>query len=120
MKSLQLFLLSLVLAALSLRASAADDAAGKIRILVVTGGHDFEQEPFFKLFKENPEVSFKAVEHPNTHAFLKPDAAKNWDVLVLHHMHQEISDEPKADFLARLHEGKGLVVVHHAIADYQD
>src|SRR5260370_24139357 len=34
-------------------------------------------------------------------------------------MHQEIIDEAKADFLARLHQGKGLVVLHHAIASYQ-
>jgi type 1 glutamine amidotransferase len=100
----------------------ADSSGGspdKIRVLVVTGGHDFEQEPFFKLFKDNPEINFRAVEHPKAHALLKADAAKEYDVLVFYDMHQEISDEAKADFLARLKEGKGLVVLHHAIADYQ-
>ena len=92
---------------------------GKIRVLVVTGGHDFEPEPFFKLFKDNPEISFHAVEHPNAHTLLKADAAKDYDVLVLYDMHQEITEEAKADFIARLKEGKGLVVLHHAIADYQ-
>jgi len=91
----------------------------KIRVLVVTGGHDFENEPFFKLFKDNPEINYRAVEHPKAHALLKADAAKEYDVLVFYDMHQEISDEAKADFLARLKEGKGLVVLHHAIADYQ-
>src|SRR5262249_41703863 len=38
---------------------------------------------------------------------------------VFYDMHQEITPEAKADFLARLKEGKGLVVLHHAIADYQ-
>lgn len=107
---------------ISLCALHADSSAGtaeKIRVLVVTGGHDFEQEPFFKLFKDNPEISYRAVEHPNAHAELKADAAKDYDVLVFYDMHQEISQEAKADFLARLKEGKGLVVLHHAIADYQ-
>lgn len=91
----------------------------KIRVVVVTGGHDFEREPFLKLFKDNPDITFKAVEHPNFHALLKADAAKDYDVLVFYDMYQPISEEAKADFLARLKEGKGLVVLHHAIADHQ-
>jgi type 1 glutamine amidotransferase len=99
--------------------SPAAESAGKLRVLVVTGGHDFEQEPFFKVFKDNPGITYQAVEHPKAHAFLKSDAAKQYDVLVLYDMYQDISDEAKADFLARLKEGKGLVVLHHAIASYQ-
>ena len=109
----------LVILLSSVSAIAADSSANKIRVLVVTGGHDFEQEPFFKLFKDNPEISYRAVEHPNAQALLKADASKDYDVLVFYDMHQEISEEAKADFLARLKEGKGLVVLHHAIADYQ-
>ena len=98
---------------------SGEKPAGKIRVLVVTGGHDFEREPFFKLFKDNPDISYQAAEHPNAHALLTAEAAKQWDVLVLYDMHQQITQEAKADFVARLKEGKGLVVLHHAIADYQ-
>jgi len=91
----------------------------KIRVLVVTGGHDFEHDPFLKLFSANSGITFRAVEHPNAHALLKPEPAKGWDVLVTYDMHQEITDDAKADFLARLRDGKGLVVLHHAIASYQ-
>ncbi len=103
-----------------LSADLTPESSGKTRVLVVTGGHGFEQEPFFKLFKDNPEITYRAVEHPKAHALFTADAAKAWDVLVLYDMHQGISDQAKADFVARLKEGKGLVVVHHAIADYQD
>jgi type 1 glutamine amidotransferase len=102
--------------------SAADqpgNGQGKTRVLVVTGGHAFETNRFFQVFKDNPDISFRTVQHPNAHALLKTDAAKDWDVLVLYDMHQEITDEAKADFVARLKEGKGLVVLHHAIASYQ-
>ena len=92
----------------------------RIRVLVITGGHGFEKAPFFKLFEDNPDISFQAVEHPHAHALFKADAAKEYDVIVLYDMHQEITDEAKADFVARLKEGKGLVVLHHAIADYQE
>jgi type 1 glutamine amidotransferase len=101
-------------------AQPAKEAPGKIRVMVFTGGHDFEKEPFFKLFKDDPEITYQAVEHPNAHAQLTAEAAKQWDVLVLYDMHQEITEEAKADFVARLKEGKGLVVVHHAIASYQE
>lgn len=94
-------------------------AGNPISVLVVTGGHDFEADPFFKLFKDNSEITYRAVEHPNAHALLKAEAAKRYDVLVLYDMYQPISEEAKADFVARLKEGKGLVVLHHAIASYQ-
>jgi type 1 glutamine amidotransferase len=107
----------------SLHLTAAEPqtgSPGKIRALVVTGGHDFEAEPFFKLFKDNPQISFQAVEHPKAHAWLKAEAAKAYDVLVVYDMHQEISEDAKVDFIARLKEGKGLVALHHAIASYQN
>ena len=100
---------------------AADPSQGQqIRVLVVTGGHDFEKEPFFKLFQDNSDITFHAVEHPNAHERLKSDAARAYDVLVLYDMWQAITEEAKADFVQRLKEGKGLVVLHHGIASYQE
>jgi uncharacterized protein len=112
-------LLVLLLWALPLMAGSPKPLSQKIRVLLVTGGHGFEKEPFFKVFQDNPDITCQAVEHPNAHALLKAEAAKQWDVLVLYDMHQEITPEAKADFVARLKEGKGLVVLHHAIANYQ-
>jgi type 1 glutamine amidotransferase len=108
----------LLIAGSVLAADSAQKPAGKVRVLLVTGGHDFEKEPFFKVFKDNPDISYQAVEHPNAHALLSAEAAKKWDVLVMYDFNQQISDESKADFVARLKEGKGLVVLHHAIATY--
>jgi uncharacterized protein len=106
-------------ASLCIAADPAQKAPDKIRVLVVTGGHGFEKEPFFKLFQDNPDITYQAAEHPNAHKLLTAEAARQWDVLVLYDMHQDITPEAKADFVARLKEGKGLVVLHHAIANYQ-
>jgi uncharacterized protein len=114
------FALTVLLGTAKCFGAPAAKSAGKVRVLVVTGGHDFEKEPFFKLFKDNPDITFQAAVHPNAHALLSAEAAKQWDVLVLYDMHQEITDAAKAEFVARLKEGKGLVVLHHAIANYQD
>ena len=88
-------------------------------MLLVTGGHGFEKKPFFKMFQDNPEITYEAAEHPNAQKLFAAEAAKAWDVLVLYDMHQPITEDAKADFVARLKEGKGLVVLHHAIANYQ-
>jgi type 1 glutamine amidotransferase len=102
------------------RSAAAQAAAsGKIRVLVVVGGHDFETNQFHQMFRDNPDVSHRAVTHPNAHALWKADAAKEWDVMVCYDMWQDIAEEAQADLLARLKEGKGLVSLHHSLANYQ-
>jgi uncharacterized protein len=93
---------------------------GKIRVLLVTGGHGFERKGFFQLFETNSEISLQTVEHTNLAPLLKADAAKQYDVLVLYDYWQPISEDMKSDFVARLKGGKGLVVLHHALCSYQD
>jgi uncharacterized protein len=105
-------------------------AGEKTRVLLVTGGHPFERPQFFKMFEDNANITFQAVEHPDPktqpnaadpfYPLLKAEAAKSYDVIVCYDMWQKITDEAKADFLKLLQEGKGLVVLHHAIANYQD
>jgi type 1 glutamine amidotransferase len=94
-------------------------AADPIRVLLVVGGHDYQTNQFHQLFEQNPEVTFRVVEHPHAHAWLEPDRAADYDVLVLYDMWQPISEESKAHFVARLAEGKGLVALHHSLASYQ-
>lgn len=115
------FLLFLAAAALafSMFTSGAAEAQKKTRVLIITGGHDFEQPQFFQMFKDNPDITFEALEHPKAHAALTAEKAKNYDVVLLYDMWQDISETAKADFLALLKAGKGLVVMHHAIASYQ-
>jgi hypothetical protein len=96
---------------------AADD--GKIRVLIMSGGHDFETNQFFDMFRDNAAITFEAVTHPNAHRKLRPEAAKAFDVLVLYDMWQAITDEAKADLVDFLKSGKGLVSLHHSIANYQ-
>jgi uncharacterized protein len=110
--------LGLLLSPAHLTAASPRPLSPKIRVLVVTGGHPFEKEPFFKLFEDNPDITYQAVEHPNAHALLKAAAARQYDVIVTYDFNQKISEEAKADFVARLKDGKGLVVLHHAIVAY--
>jgi type 1 glutamine amidotransferase len=107
-------------AALLTAPSTPAAAAPKIRVLLVTGGHGFEREPFFQIFKDNPQITFEAVEQPKAQASFEPAAGARYDVIVLYDFWQPITLETKTNFLARLQEGKGLVALHHCLANYQD
>jgi hypothetical protein len=102
------------------RADEPSNSAGKIRVLIVTGGHDFDADAFFAVFKNNPDITYQWVEHPKAQAWFKADAAKQYDVVLAYDNYQEISDEAKADFVSLIKGGKGLVVVHHGIGSYLD
>ena len=111
---------AIVLAALCAFQPATARAAEKIRLLIVSGGHDFDTNQFFQVFKDNPAVTFVAATHPNAHKLLRPESAANFDVLVLYDMWQKIDTEGKTNFVNFLKSGKGLVSMHHSIANYQD
>jgi len=101
---------------------AADQASatGKIRVLLVTGGHAFEREPFLAMFNSFTNVTFQYVEHPKAHDLFAPEAASRYDILVLYDMWKTIDDAVRTNFVNLLKRGKGLVVLHHAIANYND
>jgi type 1 glutamine amidotransferase len=90
----------------------------KIRVLLVHGGHDFETNQFFAMFRANREIAFTVVQHPAAQAWFNAERAKEYDVLVFYDMWQEISDEAKAGLMAVLESGKGLVALHHCLASF--
>src|SRR5687767_13094567 len=96
----------------------ADAEEKKIGVLLVTGGHGFEVEPFFKIFSENPEIAFTAARHgQDADVYDRPDLLEH-DVAVLYDMPKKITEEQKAKFRSFLAKGKGLVVLHHALVSY--
>lgn len=100
-------------------ALGSDAQAPPLRLLVVTGGHEFETNLFFKTFDGFHGLSYKAVSHPRAHEWFGRDRSRQYDVIVLYDMWQDISETARNNFVARLTEGKGLVILHHAIANYQ-
>ena len=92
----------------------------KIKVLLITGGHAFEQKPFFQVFQDNPDITFTAASHggPNADAFDRNDLL-SYDVVVLYDMRKNITAEQKEKFLSLFKHGIGLVVLHHALVSYQ-
>ena len=94
-------------------------AKAPLRALIVTGGHGFEREPFFAIFDSFGGIEWREVVHPGANDSYAPDQRGTYDVIVLYDMVQDISDAQKANLIATLKQGKGLVVLHHALASYQ-
>jgi type 1 glutamine amidotransferase len=88
-----------------------------VRVLLITGGHDFDRENFEILLSRLPIV-YTHVEHPYAHAMLRADKIAPYDVVLLYDMPRYISEEAQQDFIAMLERGIGLVVLHHAFCSY--
>jgi uncharacterized protein len=96
---------------------AAD--APKLRVLVVTGGHGFAREPFFQVFKDNPEITFAEAKHQKDADAYEREDLLTWNVVVLYDMPKTITDSQKAKFLSLFDKGIGVVVMHHALVSCQ-
>jgi hypothetical protein len=104
------------LVALSAAQVAQDEP---IKVLVVTGGHGFEEEPFFAIFKSMEGIRFETAEQKQTSEAYDRDLTK-YDVLVLYDMPQKITDSQKMNLFKFLAAGKGIVALHHCLGSYQD
>jgi hypothetical protein len=115
---MKLRLILSLLAAILLPAFAADPP--KTKVLLITGGHGFEREPFLKVFTENPNITVTHAEHSKgtADAFDRPDLF-DYDVVVLYDMPKEINDAQKKRFVELTQKGIGLLVLHHALVSYQ-
>lgn len=96
-------------------------AAKPIRILVITGGHDYNKEEFNRMLSGlGQEITWSVSELPAAYDMLLPANRGKYDVLVFYHMWQTISDDQKTVFADCIREGKPLVALHHSICAYDD
>ena len=109
----------LLLSALWLAVPSA--GAPPLQVLVVTGGHGFEEKAFFAMWDALDDIAWTHKEHPQANVVFEAEGDFPYDVVVLYDMNQDITEVQRAAFAHRLHDGEfGLVILHHAFADYQD
>ena len=92
-------------------------AAEPLRVLLVTGGHAYDNA-FHSVF-EQPEADWTITVDPHPRAFTR-DIRKRYDVVVLYDMVQETSDEVRRNLRDFAEADKGVVILHHAILDHQN
>lgn len=98
--------------------SAAPSDRQHLRLLIVTGGHDFEEQAFFEVFNRMEGVRWTHVRFgQDAERSLRPENAGAYDVAVFYDMHQ--SHEPHSQgWLQVLEKGKPTVFLHHALGSY--
>lgn len=96
-------------------------AAGPVRILVITGGHDYKIPEFNQMLSSfAPGITYQVAEFPGAYdMFLRENRGK-YDVLVFYHMWQKITDEQEKVFAECIREGKPVVALHHSICAFDD
>jgi type 1 glutamine amidotransferase len=114
-------LLCLLAIAFSFLFSSAGNPSKPIRILVITGGHDYNVEQFNQMLESLGEnISYKIAELPGAYSMFQPENRDKYDVLVFYHMYQVITDKQAADLADCIKDGKPLVALHHSICAYDD
>ena len=107
------------LSMLTLSCSFSKNTAETVRVLLITGGHDFDEQPFYTFMKSLQGITVFEVKHPDALAMFRPENRESYDVVLLYDMPEIISEQEKRDFMDCLKAGKGLVVWHHAYCSYQ-
>ncbi|MCH8292052.1 ThuA domain-containing protein [Candidatus Poribacteria bacterium] len=91
-----------------------------IHALVITGGHGFQEEPFWEMFDSFENFSYDAATFPEAFKYLSIEGVKDYDTLVFYDMWQEITLEQQAAYQDLLNRGKPIVYLHHALISFQD
>jgi type 1 glutamine amidotransferase len=100
--------------------SSSPVRSGPLKVVVVTGGHTFEEGPFRAMFASFKGLDVKYAPQRDDSEIFEDITAWNYDVIVLYNMSQKISPQRQQNFRQLLQKGVGLVVLHHALAAFQD
>jgi type 1 glutamine amidotransferase len=110
----------IIISFLMLLAGSCQKKTNPVRVLLITGGHDFDKEPFYSFVNSLQGITVSEVKHPDALAMFRPENRSSYDVVLLYDMPDTISEQKKKDFIDCLNEGKGLIVWHHAYCSYQN
>lgn len=92
-----------------------------IRVLVITGGHDYNRQEFEGMLDSLPgKITYKIAELPGAFTLFGKQHRNEYDVLVFYHMWQNISAEQQKVMADCIKEGKPLVALHHSICAFDN
>ena len=90
--------------------------ADPLRVVLVVGGHDYDNS-LHSVFEGQKEFTTYVMPHPPA---FRQDLRQRFDVVVLYDMVQDPGPKIKENLQAFIESGKGCIVLHHAVADYND
>jgi type 1 glutamine amidotransferase len=87
-----------------------------IRALLITGGHDHDAA-FYSLFRDLKEINELPVDTA-ANAF-KKDIHDKYDAIIMYDFTRELDEVGKRNLRLFVESGKGVVVLHHALLNFQ-
>ena len=87
---------------------------------MLTGGHGFDEDPFYKMFDEFDNFQIDHVKINADCTYLNDVSQWSYDVIVFYNFKNKLSAKGQENLLKLCDKGIGLVVVHHAIAGFPD
>jgi type 1 glutamine amidotransferase len=91
-------------------------SADAVKALLITGGHDHEAA-FYSLFDGYKDVDWLPVDTA-ANAF-KKDLRGKYDVIIMYDFTRDLDEDGKRNLRDFVEGGKGVVVLHHALLNYQ-
>jgi type 1 glutamine amidotransferase len=88
-----------------------------VRALLITGGHDHETT-FYSLFDGYRDLD--PIPVASSASAFQTDLRKKYDVVIMYDFSRDLSDAGKKNLRDFVESGKGIVVLHHALLNYQD
>ena len=94
---------------------------GKIRLLLVTGGHHYEEQALGAFLAQFPELEIEHAILPKDRDRIAPGLEQEFDVLLLYDQdNTPITDQQKQNFVDLLNRGIGLLTLHHHLSAHQN
>ncbi|MER7684951.1 ThuA domain-containing protein [Streptomyces sp. NPDC097610] len=103
-------------------------ADGRLEVLLITGGHAFDREPFLAAWQSDPGFHVTHMEHPAATDAIADGRAAEYDTVVFYDMPgvdprgpakpQRLPAGVREGFEEMTRRGTGLVFLHHALASW--
>jgi len=93
--------------------------AGPVRVMLVTGGHNFDSISFFQMFEGMEDIEYEHFVQPHANEAIKNGEAEKFDVLVFYDMWRDISEAERKAYLDLTIQGKPFLFLHHSLCSYQ-
>lgn len=91
-----------------------------INILLVTGGHEFDEQEFFDMFSSMERVNVESRTQPKANRSFVTDDLNKIDVVVFYDMVESLGEDEKAAYIRLLKTGTNMLFLHHSLCSYQD
>lgn len=92
----------------------------KIRVLIVSGGHGYEHQPFYNVFDSIPSITYDTLVQPQANALIASPEVNKYDVLVFYDLYDLISPAQQEAYISLLKKGASMIFLHHSLVSYQN